>query len=443
MDEDSLQGYRGRLKVALKAIGAGIGDFVKVESKNTIYEGSLMPRLESDDEHHIVLKLRNGYNLGVTFNALTRVKRIGEADKPEFSPPPLPSIKKGLPRVSIVSTGGTIASRVDYTTGGVHAAISSRDLLSIVPELSDFAAVEADILYSVFSEDINSRHWTGMATMVLEKVNAGVAGIVITHGTDTLGYSAAALSFSLRNLPVPVILVGSQRSSDRPSSDAATNLVGVVTAAVNAPFAEVVLGMHETTSDTGVVFHRGTKVRKLHTSARYAFQSVNVRPLAKVAEGKVEMFENDYRRRNDGTLKIINGFEEKTGLVKFYPGLQPNLVEWYVDEGYKGLILEGTGLGHVSTRLFEVIDRAIKAGLYVGMTSQCIWGRLNMNVYTTGRMLQRLGVEPLGDMLPETAYVKLMWALANSKDLESAKVLMQKNIAGEYSDRTLYTGRFG
>lgn len=429
--------------MALKAIGAGIGDFVKVESKNTIYEGSLMPRLESDDEHHIVLKLRNGYNLGVTFNALTRVKRIGEADKPEFSPPPLPSIKKGLPRVSIVSTGGTIASRVDYTTGGVHAAISSRDLLSIVPELSDFAAVEADILYSVFSEDINSRHWTGMATMVLEKVNAGVAGIVITHGTDTLGYSAAALSFSLRNLPVPVILVGSQRSSDRPSSDAATNLVGVVTAAVNAPFAEVVLGMHETTSDTGVVFHRGTKVRKLHTSARYAFQSVNVRPLAKVAEGKVEMFENDYRRRNDGTLKIINGFEEKTGLVKFYPGLQPNLVEWYVDEGYKGLILEGTGLGHVSTRLFEVIDRAIKAGLYVGMTSQCIWGRLNMNVYTTGRMLQRLGVEPLGDMLPETAYVKLMWALANSKDLESAKVLMQKNIAGEYSDRTLYTGRFG
>jgi glutamyl-tRNA(Gln) amidotransferase subunit D len=139
----------------------------------------------------------------------------------------------------------------------------------------------------------------------------------------------------------------------------------------------------------------------------------------------------------------MNGFEEKTGLVKFYPGLQPNLVEWYVDEGYKGLILEGTGLGHVSTRLFEVIDRAIKAGLYVGMTSQCIWGRLNMNVYTTGRMLQRLGVEPLGDMLPETAYVKLMWALANSEDLESAKVLMQKNIAGEYSDRTLYTGRFG
>ncbi|MBC8223203.1 asparaginase, partial [Candidatus Bathyarchaeota archaeon] len=212
MGEDSLQGYRGRLKVALEAIGAGIGDQIKVESGGAVYEGSLMPRLESDDEHHVVLKLRNGYNLGVNFDASTQIERVGEAEKPEFKPPPLPTMKEGLPRVSIVSTGGTIASRVDYTTGGVHAAISSRDLLSIVPELSDFAAVDADILYSVFSEDIDSRHWTGMARMVEEKVEKGVKGVVITHGTDTLGYSAAALCFALRNLPIPVILVGSQRS---------------------------------------------------------------------------------------------------------------------------------------------------------------------------------------------------------------------------------------
>jgi glutamyl-tRNA(Gln) amidotransferase subunit D len=443
MGEDSLQGYRGRLKMALGAIGAGIGDQIKVESGGTAYEGSLMPRLESDDEHHVVLKLRNGYNLGIKFDASTRIERLGEAEKPEFRPPPLPPMNEGLPRVSIVSTGGTIASRVDYTTGGVHAAISSRDLLSIVPELSDFAAVDADILYSVFSEDIDSRHWTGMARMVAEKVDEGVKGVVITHGTDTLGYSAAALSFALRNLPIPVIFVGSQRSSDRPSSDAATNLVGAVTAAATAPFAEVVLGMHETTSDTSIVFHRGTKVRKCHTSARYAFQSVNAGPLARVIEGRLEMMEDGYRRRNDGPLKVLDGFEEKTALVKFHPGFQPKLVDWFVDDGYRGLILEGTGLGHVSTGLFDVIERAVEAGLYLGMTSQCIWGRVDMDVYTTGRELQRLGVEPLGDMLPETAYVKLMWALANSEDLEAAKALMRENIAGEYSDRTLYTGRFG
>ena len=443
MGEDSLQGYRGRLKVALEAKGAGIGDQIKVQSGGAVYEGSLMPRLENDDEHHVVLKLRNGYNLGVNFDASTRIERLGKAEKPEFKPPPLPPMKEGLPRVSIVSTGGTIASRVDYTTGGVHAAISSRDLLSIVPELSDFAAVDADILYSVFSEDINSRHWTGMAKMVEEKVAEGVEGVVITHGTDTLGYSAAALSFALRDLPIPVILVGSQRSSDRPSSDAATNLVGVVTAAATAPFAEVVLGMHQTTSDTSIVFHRGTKVRKCHTSARYAFQSVNAGPLARVVDGRVKMLVDDYRKRNEGHLEVKDGFEEKTALVKFHPGLQPKVLDWFVDDGYKGLILEGTGLGHVNTGLFNVIGRAVEEGLYVGMTSQCIWGRIGMDVYTTGRSLQQLGVEPLGDMLPETAYVKLMWALANSEDLEAAKALMRENIAGEYSDRTLYTGRFG
>jgi glutamyl-tRNA(Gln) amidotransferase subunit D len=443
MGEDSLQGYRGRLKMALGAIRAGIGDQIKVESGGAVYEGSLMPRLESDDEHHVVLKLRNGYNLGVKFDASSQIERLGEAEKPEFRPPPLPPMKEGLPRVSIVSTGGTIASRVDYTTGGVHAAISSRDLLSIVPELSDFAAVDADILYSVFSEDIDTRHWTGMARMVEEKVDEGVEGVVITHGTDTLGYSAAALSFALRNLPIPVILVGSQRSSDRPSSDAATNLVGAVTAAAIAPFAEVVLGMHETTSDTSIVFHRGTKVRKCHTSARYAFQSVNTGPLARVVEGSVEMLGDDYRKRSEDPLEVMDGFEEKAALVKFHPGFQPKVVDWFVDADYKGLILEGTGLGHVSTGLYDVLERAVEEGLYLGMTSQCIWGRLDMDVYTTGRELQQMGVEPLGDMLPETAYVKLMWALANSEDLEAAKALMQANIAGEHSDRTLYTGRFG
>jgi glutamyl-tRNA(Gln) amidotransferase subunit D len=443
MGEDSLQGYRGRLKAAFEAIEAGIGDQIKVESGGVVYEGSLMPRLESDDDHHVVLKLRNGYNLGIYFDDLTQIERVGEAEKPEFRPPPLPPMTEGLPRVSIVSTGGTIASRVDYTTGGVHAAISSRDLLSIVPELSDFAAVDADILYSVFSENIDAVNWSGMARMVEKKVGEGVGGVVITHGTDTLGYSAAGLSFALRNLPIPVILVGSQRSSDRPSSDAATNLVGVVTAAAIAPFAEVVLGMHETTSDTSIVFHRGTKVRKCHTSARYAFQSVNADPLARVVEGEVEMIDKDYRRRGEGELEVMDGFEEKTALVKFHPGFQPKVVDWYVDDGYKGLILEGTGLGHVSTGLYDVVEKAIGEGLYVGMTSQTIWGRLDMDVYTTGRELQHLGVEPLGDMLPETAYVKLMWAIANSEDLEETKALMRENIAGEYSDRTLYTGRFG
>ncbi|KYH38507.1 MAG: glutamyl-tRNA(Gln) amidotransferase subunit D, partial [Candidatus Bathyarchaeota archaeon B23] len=323
-------------------------------------------------------------------------------------------------------------------TGGVHAAISSRDLLSIVPELADFATVDADILYSLFSENIGAEHWTGMAERVAEKIKAGAQGVVITHGTDTMGYSAAALSFALRGLPVPVVFVGSQRSSDRPSSDAATNLLGAVTAAAYAPFAEVVVAMHETTSDTSIALHRGTKVRKCHTSGRYAFRSVNARPLARVVKGRVEVISGDYRPRGEGELEVRGSFDERVALIKFHPGFNPALIDWLVDEGYRGIILEGTGLGHVSSRCYGALRRAVEEGLIVCMTSQCLWGRVNMNVYTTGRELQRIGVEPLGDMLPETALVKLMWALGEASSREEALELMRRNVAGEYSDRTLY-----
>ena len=441
MDGEALHGYRGRLRRALEAAGAEVGDRLRVEAGGMVHEGILMPRLESADDRHLVLKLRSGYNIGVAFDDSTKLERLGAAEKPEFRPPPPPEVRVGLPQVSIVSTGGTIASRVDYVTGGVHAAISSRDLLSIVPELSDIAAVDAGILYSVFSENIDPEHWSEMARMVAEKVRDGAEGIVITHGTDTMGYSAAALSFALRGLPVPVILVGSQRSSDRPSSDAATNLVGAVTAAAHAPFAEVALAMHETTSDTAIVFHRGTKVRKCHTSARYAFQSVNAEPLARLVDGKLEMVASDYRRRGYGELEVRDRFERKVALVKFHPGFNPDILSWLVDEGYRGIVLEGTGLGHVNSHCYPALEKAAKDGLLVGMTSQCIWGRVNMNVYTTGRELLRLGVEPLGDMLSETALVKLMWALGQAEDREGALELMRLNIAGEYSDRTPYTGR--
>ena len=438
MSEEALQGYRGHLRDALRATGADIGDLIRVETRGRVYEGILMPRLESSDDWHLVLKLRSGYNIGVAFDDSTRVERLGAAEKPEFKPPPLPEVKPGLPRVSIISTGGTIASRVDYVTGGVHAAISSRDLLSIVPELSDIAAVDADILYSVFSENIDATYWSGMARRVAEKIRGGAEGVVVTHGTDTMGYSAAALSFALQGLPVPVIFVGSQRSSDRPSSDAATNLVGAVTAAAHAPFAEVALAMHENTSDTSIAFHRGTKVRKCHTSSRYAFQSVNANPLARLVDGRLEMVATDYRRRVGGELKVRDRFERKAALVKFHPGFNPSVFNWLLDEGYRGIILEGTGLGHVSSACYGALERAIEEGVFVGMTSQCIWGRVDMNVYTTGRELLHMGVEPLGNMLPETALVKLMWALGEAGDVEGTLELMKRNIAGEYSDRTLY-----
>ena len=442
---ERLSGYRGELRRALEAEGISIGDIISVLFKGFEYRGTLMPRSELEDEWHIVLKLKSGYNIGIAYRlGETIIRRLGEAEKPHFEPPGPPVSREGLPRVSIISTGGTIASRVDYFSGRVYPAISASDLYSVVPELSETAVIDSDILYSIFSEDLTPKNWVGMARRVAEKIQVGVDGVVITHGTDTMGYSAAALSFALQDLPVPVIFVGSQRSSDRPSSDAAMNLIGVVTAASEAPFAEVVIGMHMTTSDPYIVFHRGTKVRKCHTSARWAFQSVNTDPIARYSKGRIEMILSDYRRRDpERHLVLRDSFEEKVALVKFHPGFDPEFIGWLVDQGYRGIVLEGTGLGHVGQRCFKSIGRAVDEGLIVTMTSQCIWGRVHMKVYRNGILLLRLGVIPMEDMLPETALVKLMWILGQTKNREKVIELLKTNIAYEFSPRTLYRPRGG
>jgi glutamyl-tRNA(Gln) amidotransferase subunit D len=430
-------GYRGKALKVLKNAEAEIGDIIRITKDNEIHEGVLIPRSEYGDDKHIIIKLKSGYNIGVEITPTTQIKKIGVGAKPTFTPPPLPKQKPNLPKVAIVSTGGTIASRVDYRTGGVRPALTASDLYSVVPELSEIAIIDAEIVFSLFSENITPKHWTKTAKVTAKHIENGVAGVVVAHGTDTMGYTAAALSFALQNLPVPVIMVGSQRSADRPSSDAATNLIGAVKAAANAPFGEVALAMHETVSDKTIIFHRGTKVRKCHTSRRDTFKSINTAPLARMKNGQIEMLIKNYRKRSSSQKLILKpNFNEKVALVKFYPGLDPNIIEWYVNEGYRGIILEGTGLGHVSKYCFSAIRNAIENNVIVAMTSQCIWGRLGMNVYDQGRDLLAIGVVPLEDMLPETALVKLMWVLGQKKDVAEAKSLLTTNVANEFSPRT-------
>ena len=436
---EKFPGYRGQALKFLKSAKAEIGDVIRVTREGESWEGILIPRSEIGDEYHIILKMKSGYNVGVRIDSTAQVEKVGEGVKPTFTPPPIPEQNKSLPRVAIVSTGGTIASHVDYRTGGVHAALSASELYSVVPELSEIAVVDTEILFSIFSENITAKHWIATAKAVAKHIQNGVAGVVVAHGTDTLGYSAAALSFVLQDLPVPVVMVASQRSADRPSSDAATNLVGAVRAAVSAPFAEVVIAMHETVSDTSIVLHRGTKVRKCHTSRRDTFKSVNASPLARIEDGKIRMLTKSYRKRDvSRKLKLNPNFEEKVALVKAYPDMNPEVIDWYVEKGYRGIILEGTGLGHVGDYLFSAIRKAVEKDVIIAMTSQCIWGRLNMNVYDQGRDLLSMGVISLDDMLPETAYVKLRWVLGQTTKTEEAKRLLKENIANEYSARTLY-----
>jgi glutamyl-tRNA(Gln) amidotransferase subunit D len=431
-------GYRGKALEAIEKTRAEIGDIIRVTKGDEVLEGILIPRSEYGDETHLVVKLKNGYNIGIAVTPDANIERIGKGTKPTFAPPPVPEQKPGFPKVTIISTGGTIASRVDYRTGGVRPALTADDLYSVVPELANVADIETQILLSLFSENITPRDWGDIAQAVAKRISDDVSGVVIAHGTDTMGFTAAALSFALQNLPVPVVIVGSQRSADRPSSDAATNLLGAVLAASKAPFAEVVVAMHETTSDNSIAIHRGTKVRKLHTSRRDAFKSVNTMPIARIENQQISMLTKEYPKRDPSRKLVVKPkFEEKVTLIKFFPSMDPSVIDFYTEKKYRGIILEGTGLGHVSRACYGPLKNAVEKGLVVAMTSQCIWGRINMNVYYTGRDLQALGVVPLEDMLPETALVKLMWVLGQTKDGEEAKTMLTTNVAGELSPRTV------
>jgi glutamyl-tRNA(Gln) amidotransferase subunit D len=437
--DEKLSGYTGEVLQGLKKAGAEIGDMIRIVKDDQSFEGILIPRSEYAYDKHIVIKMRSGYNVGIQITSTTKIEKVGEGAKPTFQPPPLPKQKPGLPKVAILSTGGTIASRVDYRTGGVRPAMTANDLYSVVPELADIATIEAQVLLSLFSENITTKHWTEIAKSVAKHIKDAKSGIIIAHGTDTLGYTAAALSFALQSLPIPVIIVGSQRSSDRPSSDGATNLLAAVKAAATAPFAGVFVAMHETVSDKGIVFHRGTKVRKCHTSRRDTFKSINTPPVARLEDGIFTLLVEDYDKRDTNRKLLLKpNFDEKVALVKFYPNMDPRIVEWYVDNGVKGIVLEGTGLGHVGSCMYSFIKKAAEKDIIIAMTSQCIWGRLGMEVYYTGRDLLALGVIPLEDMLPETALVKLMWVLGQAKNIDEAKKLLTTNIAYEFSPRTTY-----
>jgi glutamyl-tRNA(Gln) amidotransferase subunit D len=437
-DKAESSGYKDEALSALRKVGCQVGDIIRVTSNEKTYEGILIPRSETGDGKHVVVKLKNGYNVGIRVTSGVTIEKVGKGTKPSFAAPPIPEQKPELPQVVILSTGGTIASRVDYRTGAVRSALSASDLYGVVPELADIARVKTEIVFSIYSENLTQKDWTQLAQTVASHIAEGVDGVVIPHGTDTMAYTAAALSFALQNLPVPVILVGAQRSSDRPSSDAATNLIGAVQAATRGPFAEVGLAMHETLSDTAIVVNRGTKVRKCHTSRRDTFKPVNATPIARVENNEVTMLTDDYQKRDAAKKLVLKPeFSEAVALVKFHPGLDPAVIDWHVERGCKGILLEGSGLGHVSKYCFDPIRKAVEQGVVVALASQCIWGRVNMNVYDTGRDLLNLGVIPLDDMFPETGLVKLMWVLGQTSDPEEAKKLLKTNIAGEFSPRTM------
>jgi len=407
------------------------GARVRVRKDSLTYEGILMPSRSGN----IVLKMKSGYNVGLSTEGSV-VEFVEKEKAPSFRQAPHVHIEgKDLPQVSILSTGGTIASRVDYRTGAVSSQFTPDDIMDAIPELTDIANYKGEVLSMIFSEDMDAATWQNLARAVHRHISEGAQGIIVTHGTDTMQYTAAALSFMVQS-PVPIALVGSQRSSDRPSSDNAMNAICAAAVAVS-DIAGVSVVMHGSTSDDYCDVHRGTKVRKLHTSARTAFQSVNEAPIARVDYGTRQItVTGDYSRRGEKELALHDKMEPKCALVKFYPGMPADIIDFYLDKGFKGIVLEGTGLGHVNRKWLPAIRNAIDAGMTIVMTSQCINGRVCDRVYSTGIDLINAGVIEGQDMLAETALVKLMWVLGQTHDKTEIRCMMQTDIAGEINWRS-------
>jgi len=434
--ENAPEGYRGVLRERLIREGIRTWSKVRVRKGNATYEGLLLPRSEHTADDYVTLKVDTGYNLGVLLDDEAKIEEIG-FQKGHYQ---LPQIeveeKKELPKVTLLGTGGTVASRLDYRTGSVIPAFTPEELFSAVPELMSAVNLTPKTLYQILSENFQPEYWVKTAEAIAKEIKSGVEGVIIGHGTDTMCTTGAALAYFLRNLPMPVVLVGSQRSSDRPSSDGPRNILYAATLAGHENFAEVVVCMHGDTSDSYNLIHRATRCRKMHSSRRDTFRTLDDVPLGKIDDSGVVWFKNDVQeRRSSEDFCLDTKIDTHVGMLYSYPGMNPDILNSMVDHGYHGIVMIGTGLGHVGTDLFPALERCQEEEIPVVLVVEPLFGFVHLRVYETGRDMLARGVIEGGNMLPEAAYTKLIWVLGHTRNVEEVKKLMQTSIAGEITMR--------
>jgi glutamyl-tRNA(Gln) amidotransferase subunit D len=439
---DELKGYKGRARARLQELGLRVWSEARiVNDAGSVFEGVILPRSETLDDEHIVVKMRNGYNVGIHYTRIANAIELGYKEAVYKIPERDFPLRPNLPRVTLLGTGGTIASRLDYRTGAVIPAFTPGELYGAVPELADICNLTTQKLFGVFSENMACEQYITLAKAIGDEIEAGAEGIVIGHGTDTMGHTAAILSFMVQDSPVPIVIVGSQRSSDRPSSDAALNLIHAVRSAAYGDIAEVQICMFGPTSDRDGLLHRGTRCRKMHSSYRSTFRTIGEIPLAVVGRDSFKYLSKNYRPRDLARkVRIDAVYDDRTTILYYYPGMHPDLVDALVANGYRGIVIAGTGLGHVNKPLYPALKRAVAAGVHVVMTVQTLWGYAQMYVYDTGRDLMDIGVVPLDNMLPETALMKLSWVLGHTGEHNEVVKMMRTPISSEITPREPHNG---
>ncbi len=397
-----------------------IGQKVDFSYKGADYTGTFIS--SSDDA--ITVKLGSGYNITLNRDSFKVIKEY-PPESPEKDSWTEINQESGEDGICILTTGGTIGSSVDYKTGAVKPVKDISYLYNFVNNIDHFKLYHENI-ENMLSENVDAGKWLTFARKARDAMKKGNS-VIIFHGTDTMQYSASALSFMFEEQTEPVIFTGSQRSSDRPSSDAFLNIEGSIHFA-SMEMGEVGISMHTGTSDDSVSLYRGTRTRKMHTSSRNAFISIGEPCMAKYSNGKVS--QESYIKKPSENIVLKDRLDENVGLIYFYPGMRGE--DFYnLSYNKKAVIIMGTGLGHVSSGILSVIKKLSKETAFF-MTSQCIYGNVNMNVYSTGRDLLDAGVIPLGNMLAETAMVKAMYILGNYPD--DLNKLMKTNMKGEIEE---------
>jgi glutamyl-tRNA(Gln) amidotransferase subunit D len=436
VDNGGPDGYRGPLRERLVRERIQAWSKVRITKGRARYEGLLLPRSQHTADDYVTLKVDTGYNLGVLVDENTKIEEFGR-QKGHYQLPHIDiESNRALPNVTLLGTGGTVASRLDYRTGAVLPAFTPEELFSAVPELISTVNLTPKTLYQILSENFRPEYWVKTADAIAKEIESGVDGVIVGHGTDTMCTTGAALSYFLRNQPVPVVLVGSQRSSDRPSSDGPRNILYAATLAGRENFAETVVCMHGETSDSYNLIHRATRCRKMHSSRRDTFRTLDDIPLGIIGESGVEWFKDDVRRRRPTEdFYLDTRIDSRVGMLYSYPGMNPDILDSMIDKHYHGIVIIGTGLGHVGTDIFPPLERCQEEEIPVVLVVEPLFGYVNLRVYETGRDMLARGVIEGGNMLPSAAYAKLMWVLGHTHEVKEVKKLMQSSIAGEITAR--------
>lgn len=435
-------GYKGKLRKRLEIEKVGVWSQVRVKKGDANYEGVILPRSEHTSEGYLVLKVDTGYNVGIKITDDTTIEEYGYKEGKYKLPDVDVKFKEGLPNVTLLGTGGTVASRLDYRTGAVLPAFTPEELFSAVPELIDICNLTPKKIYSLLSENFQPEYWAKTAEAVMKEFESGTNGVIIGHGTDTMSYTGSALSFMFQNQAAPIVIVGSQRSSDRPSSDGPLNIINASTIAGYVDLAETVVCMHGGTNDSYNLIHRGTRVRKMHSSRRDAFRTLSDIPLGVIdANQKVTFLKDDVKRRGDiSDMWVDTKIDPKVAMLYFYPGMDPDMLHSVIDNEYHGVIFIGTGLGHVNTDMYPALERAQEEEIPICIVVEPLYGFTNLRVYETGRDMLARGVFEGANMIPCTAYAKMIWTLGHSRDVKEVEKIMTTNIAGEITDRELNKG---